>query len=444
MSSPITFSGFNNIDFSSVLQALSAQERQPVVQLEAQQAQLQKQRAAFGTLATRLGAVESASADLASGTAFSGATASVSSESALKATASNGAATGTYAVKVTQLAQAQVSVTNGTTPDDNTTIVANAGSLTIGGKVVTIAGDVTMQGLAAAINQTADIGVTASVVRSGGAYQLVLTGRQTGADAAFSVTNSLSGGSGVSFSATNPQAAQDSAFTINNVPVNSSSNVIENAIPGVSLTLQEATPNPVTITIRADLSSVEDLVKTFTSAYNDLVGFLDTQTKAYGNKERDNIGGDPLVRQLRNSLSRVVGTDVGAGATFTSLSQVGLTLNRTGQLEFRSADLQKALAIDRDAVVSLFQGRGTADGVFDTVKGAIGAYTSSGGLIPTAQTRLTGQLAKITERISEMERRLLIRREAMQKEFIAADLAIAQLNASKGQLSSLGSSVSSF
>ncbi len=117
MSSPITFSGFNNIDFSSVLEALSAQERQPVVQLQTQQAQLEKQRTAFGTLATRLGAVESASADLASATAFTGATASVSSSSALKATASNGAATGTYAVKVTQLAQSQVTVTNGTTPD---------------------------------------------------------------------------------------------------------------------------------------------------------------------------------------------------------------------------------------------------------------------------------------------------------------------------------------
>lgn len=444
MSSPITFSGFNNIDFTSVLEALSAQERQPVVQLETQQAQLQKQRTAFGTLATRLGAVESASADLATATAFTGVSASVSSASALKATASNGAATGTYAVKVTQLAQAQVTVTNGTTPDPDTTIVASGGSLTIGGKTVSVAGDVTLQGLASTINETADIGVTASVVRSGGAFQLVLTGRETGATSAFSVTNSLTGGTGVSFSATNAQSAQDSAFTVNNVPVNSRSNVVKDAIPGVSVTLQELTPNPVTITISADLSSVEELVKKFTSAYNDLVSFLDTQTKAYASKERDNIGGDPLVRQLRSSLSRVVNTEVGAGATFTSLTQVGLAFSRTGQLEFRSADLQKALTTDRTAVVSLFQGGAAFDGVFDKVKAAIESYTSSGGLIPTAQTRLTSQLSKIGERISEMERRLLIRKEAMQKEFIAADLAIAQLNASKGQLSSLGSSISGF
>ena len=63
MSSPITFSGFNNIDFSSVLEALAAQERIPVTQLESQQAALKQQRTALGSLATKLGAIESASRD---------------------------------------------------------------------------------------------------------------------------------------------------------------------------------------------------------------------------------------------------------------------------------------------------------------------------------------------------------------------------------------------
>ncbi len=444
MGSPITFSGFNNIDFNQILEALSAQERQPVRQLETQQAELEKQRTAFGTLATRLGAVESAARDLASATAFTATTASVSNENVAKASAGNGSATGSYSLVVGALAKAQVTVTNGTTPASDTTIVASGGSLTIGGVSVGITGDVTLQGLATAINETADIGVTASVVRSGSAYQLVLTGRNTGATESFTVTNGLSGGAGVSFPGTNAQEAQDAAFTINNVPINSSSNTIEGAIPGTTLTLQQESATPVTVTITADLSSVEELVKKFTSAYNDLAAFLEQQTTAYADKERDNIGGDPLVRQLRNTLSRVVGAEVATGDTFTSLAQAGLTFNRTGQLEFRAADLQKALSTDRNAVVALFQGGTGFDGAFDKVKEAIGSYTSSGGLIPTAQTRLNDQLSKIGDRISELERRLAIRKEALQKEFIATDLAIAQLNASMGQLGSLGSQVGGF
>jgi flagellar hook-associated protein 2 len=446
MSSPITFSGFNNIDFTSVLEALSAQERQPVVQLQTQQSQLQKQRTAFGTLATKLGAVESAAQSLASSSAFTTTKATSSNDAVARIASGGGTPTGTYSLDVTTLAKAQVTVTNGTLADSDTTIVATGGTLTIGDTTVNVTGSVTLDGLAAAINATDGIDVNASVVRStGGAYQLVLTSKDTGLASAFAApTNGLTGGTGLSFDPVNAQSAQDAEIKINNVPVVSASNTVEGAIPGTTITLQQTTQQPVTLMITADLSSVEELVKKFTSAYNDLVSFLDQQSKAYGNKERDNIGGDPLVRQLRNSLSRTVTGEVATGGAYTSLAQVGLTFNRTGQLEFRNADLQSALAGNRSAVVSLFQGGTGFEGVFAHVESAIGNYTSSGGLIPTAQTRLDDQVSKIGARIDEMERRLAIRKAAMQKEFIAADLAIAQLNASKSQLSSFSSSISSF
>lgn len=442
MSSPITFSGFNNIDFGSILDALSAQERLPVQVLESQQLELQRQRTDFGTLATKLSALESAAADLASATAFDATTATVSNEAIARASSGTGAVPGSYSIVVNQLARAQVTVTNGTTPDADTTVVASGGTLTIGGTVVSVSGDVTLQGLAAAINETDGIGVTASVVRSGSAYQLVLTGREMGAANAFAVDNALTGGTGISLSPANAQDARDAIATINNVAVSSTTNTIEDAIPGTSIALQQESSTPITLTITADTASVQEMVRKFTSAYNDLTAFLDAQTKAYADKERDNIGGDPLVRQLRSSLSRVVNGEVGAsGDAYTSLAQVGLTFSRTGQLEFRAADLEQALKIDRDGVAALFQGAAGGDGVFDRIKGALSTYTASGGFIPTAQTRLDDQLSKISSRIEEMERRLAIRREALQKEFIAADLAIAQLNASQNQLSSFSSSL---
>lgn len=441
MGSPITFSGFNNIDFGAILNAMSAQDRLPVQLLEAEKADLQKQRTAFGTLASRLAAVEAASRDLSSATAFSTTTASVSNAAAASASSGLGAAPGSYEVVIDRLARAQVTATNGAVPDADTTIVASGGTLTIGGTDVVLSGDVTLQGLATAINETADIGVTASVVRSGANYVMVLTGRETGEAAGFAVANGLTGGTGISFSGVNAQEAQDAEFRVNNVIVNSASNVVDGAIPGVSLTLQQESPSPLTVIIKPDLSSVENLVKAFTSAYNDLHTFLDTQAKAFANKERDNIGGDPLVRQLRNSLSRVVTGETATGNAFTSVAQIGLTLARTGTLEFRPADLSAALASNKDAVAALFQGE---NGAFARVRQAVASYTSSGGLIPTAQQRLDGQVSKITDRITDLERRLATRREALQKEFIATDLAMSQLNASMGQLGSFGSQVSSF
>jgi flagellar hook-associated protein 2 len=441
MGSPITFSGFNNIDFSAILNALSAQDRLPVQLLEAEKADLEKQKSAYSTLASRLAAVESASRDLASATAFSSTTASVSNTAAASASSGLGANPGSYEVTITRLARAQVTTTDGAVPDADTTIVASGGTLTIGGVDVVVDGDVTLQGLAEAINETDGIGATASVVRSGSNYVLVLTGKATGATESFGVSNNLTGGIGVSFSATNAQEAQDAELTVNNVVINSASNVVEGAIPGVSLTLQQVSPEPLTVVIKADLSSVENLVKAFTTAYNSLRTFLDQQGTAFANKERDSIGGDPLVRELRNTLGRTLTNELETGGRYSSVTQVGLTLSRTGTLELRPADLQAALTADKDGVAALFQGE---SGVFARVREALATYTASGGLIPAAQKRLDSQVSKLTDRIAEMERRLATRREALQKEFIATDLAMAQLNASLGQLGAFGSNVSAF
>ena len=70
MSSPITLSGFNNIDFGQVLNALMAQERLPVSQLETQQTALTNQKTFFATFASKLAGLESAVDALTSATAF--------------------------------------------------------------------------------------------------------------------------------------------------------------------------------------------------------------------------------------------------------------------------------------------------------------------------------------------------------------------------------------
>ena len=51
MSSPITFSGFNSIDFNRILTAVMSQESQPLTDLQTRQSTLDGQNSAFGTLA---------------------------------------------------------------------------------------------------------------------------------------------------------------------------------------------------------------------------------------------------------------------------------------------------------------------------------------------------------------------------------------------------------
>jgi flagellar hook-associated protein 2 len=447
MGSPVTLSGFNNIDFGSILTALMQQERIPVTQLESQQTALKAQQTAFSTFATRLANLESAASELTRATSFQGRSSSVSNPSALTASTGTSTPTGSYEIFVNELARAQVTGTNSTHADKDTTIVASGGSLVIGDTTVTLTGDVTLQGLANAINGTAGIDVTAAVVQNNGNFQLVLTGNQPGAANAFAITDNLTGGTAdVNFNLASGQAASDASGTVNGIAFTSTTNQVEGAVPGATLTLTKKDPlNAVVLTITGDTSSLKGLIQKFADAYNDIVKFIDDQQAAAGRKETNNIGRDPLVRGLRTQLSRTLLQELGTG-DFNSLSQVGLSFNRTGQVQFNSSEFDKALSTDPAKVQALFRGDGTANnsGIFGAFRDVVTSYTKSDGLIPNAKERLGDLVTKNAERIAEMERRLDIRRQQLQKEFTAADLAISQLNQQGSSLSQLNNNYQLF
>jgi len=444
MSSPVTLTGFNNIDWSSVLKALMQQESQPLTVLQDQQSVITAQQTAFTTFASKLATLESAVTDLNSGSAFNGRAVSSSNSAAVTATAGSGTPIGSYDVLVTELARAQVTGTTSTHTDKDTTVVASGGTLTIGGTTVTISGNVTLQGLADAINGTADIGATASIVKNGANYQLVLTGNDTGADHAFAITNSLSGGSGAAFSATNAQNATDAAGTVNGIAFTSDSNQVTGAVPGATLTLVKKDPvNTVVLTITGDTSSVKDSLSRFVSAYNDVVKFIDAQQAAAGRKETNNIGRDSLVRGLRSQLSRTLVGQFGSG-TFNAVSQAGLSLERDGTLTFNSTAFDTAVTRDAASVQKLFAGDGTTGGVFQSLLSSVQSYTKSDGLVPNAQARLDDASSRLADRIDTMNAQLALKQAALQKEMIAADQAIASLNQQGNSLSSLSSAYKLF
>src|SRR5215475_1898841 len=181
MGSPITFSGFNSIDFNVVLNAIMQQESAPLQALQAKQNELQATDSTYGQLATKLDALRTASGDLSNSSTLNTYAATSSDPTALTVSASAGAIAGRYEVQVNELARAQVTVSSTFAPDTSTTIVATGGSLTIGSEQVNISGPVTLQQLAAAVNADANSPASASIIATyPGTYRLVLTSRETG------------------------------------------------------------------------------------------------------------------------------------------------------------------------------------------------------------------------------------------------------------------------
>ncbi|MEO8481940.1 MAG: flagellar filament capping protein FliD [Acidobacteriota bacterium] len=440
MSSPITFSGFNNIDFNTVLNSLMQAASQPLTDLQDRQTALKTQVSQFDTLNSRLSSLRSAADALASLSSVS-TVSGTSTDTAVTVATGTGAVAGHYDVVVNELARAQVTASTTTAPDATTTVVASGGTLTIGGVDVAISGDVTLQQLATAINQTDGIGVTAAVIRTGtNAYKLALSSVDTGLANAFTVTNGLTGGTGIAFGA-NAVNASDASILINNIAATNSSNTFVDIAPGLTLTVSKKdAAKTIGIDVAADSSALSDKVNGFISAYNDLVKFIDTQRTAANNGDTGSIGRDPLLRGLRNSL-RTELLGVYGSASLQRLTEVGVEFTREGTLALNQSKFDEAVNTNGDDVRNLFAGTG---GAFPAIESLIDGYSQTGGVIPGVKDRLNQQVASMDDQISKMQARLAQQRLAMQQEFTAADAAMSQLKSQSSSLSSIGSGLGSF
>lgn len=449
MSSPITFSGFNSIDFNSILNAIMTAERAPMTALETQRTSLNSQGTAFTTLAGKLGALESALDTLTDAEGFSPYTVASGDPEAVGVSSTGGGVAGIYSVVVSDLARAQVmaSTTTYTSPDQT---IATGGSISVallGNPPVQIpptalTGAMSVRQFADAINAQANSPVNASVVQAApGQYRLVLTGRSSGAANAFTVTSSLTGGAGLAFTDTDTDGtygdsaadlavqATNAALTVNNIPITSTTNDVQDAVPGVLLTLTKA---DATKTVMVEVTNSSDAAQKdlegFVKGYNELIAFLNEQNTAAANG-KSSIARDGMVRSLKAELRTAMQQEYpAAGTDYSRLSAVGVEFEQRGTIKINPTRLGEALRASSTSVQTLF------DAAFAEIKAQVEDYAKSGGLIQGAKDRLKDQIGKIDNRLESMQLQLDLRRMALQQEFVAADLLMTQL---KGQGSSL-------
>jgi flagellar hook-associated protein 2 len=450
VSSPISFSGFNNIDFSSIVNSLMAAESQPLTNLQSQQTALQSKASQVTSLTSQVSLVQTAVTALSTTSSVTSFAATSSDSSAVAVTAGSQASAGHYDVVVQDLARAQVTASNSTAPDANTTVVASGGTLTIGGVAVTVGHDVTLQGLADTINATANTPVRASVVQSSATtYRLVLTANNSGTASAFTMTNALTGGAGVTFTDTDADgisgnSAADNAVQgtnasvlVNNVQITSSSNTLTAAIPGVTLSLFKKDPlATISVDVTADSSALKSKLSSFITAYNSLVSYAAGQDKSAGNGDASSLGRDPVLRQLRLGLRGALTGSYANTGPFKYLSELGVEFTKTGTLQLNNSMFNDAVASGTGNASKLLVGTGTP-GAFASLGTLLDQFTRTGGVLASSQTQITTQISSITTQISNMQARLDAERASLQAEFTAADLAMSQLSSQSGSIAGL-------
>src|SRR3984957_16353709 len=238
----ITSTGIGSgLDISAIVSSLTtAFGAAQTSQLTNQQNTLDSQVSAYGTFTAALDTLQAALTPLQDPSQLAGFSATVADKNIASATTTSDAVAGNYSLLVNNLA----TVATATSAPLSGTAAIGTGTLTIavGGASTVINIDSTnntLAGIAAAINSSPNVGVSASVITTTDGSRLVLTGTATGAANQIAVTPS-GGDGGLAALALTTVPAQDASFSINGFPATSGSNVVANAISGVTINLQQA------------------------------------------------------------------------------------------------------------------------------------------------------------------------------------------------------------
>lgn len=370
---------------------------------EAYKAQLN----ALSSLDTALKSFKSAASGLKlAGSSMLVNSASYSQEGYATATVGSKAVAGSYDFFVQQLASKSQLALQGLQDGD-----LGSGSLSIGQGGDTFSVDLgavtTLDELAAAINGAADnSGVKATLVRSNGQVNLVLTSETTGADQAISLT--ASGNTAFENAVAARQelsVAKDAIVRLGGetgIELTSSSNTFANIIDGVSLTFSKAHQTgdtPLTIEIAQDQSATKEKAQTFVSAFNALMSSFDSLTASGGESgSRGPLAGDASVRAIEGMLNQLVRTSFGG----VSLTEFGIVADRGGKLTIDSARFEKAVAANPEGFEKLFTDKGN---LLDTLDKNLAVYTSSaGGLLTNRKDTLNTQLRRVDQQFDNIQK----------------------------------------
>ena len=379
-------------------------------------------------------------------------TVSNSQTSAFTATASASADAGSHTVLITQLAAAQRNTGTQTFATADTAItgltkltLGGAGFPNVSGEAQTIAvTTATPTGVVDAINNSGK-GLSAQLVNTGNGYKIVVTGA-SGASNAFSVTSDAA--DGLNFS-TSLQTASNAALTVDGIPITSSSNSVTGAIAGVTLDLIATNTSAASLNLANDTSAAKTKVMALVTAYNDANSLLDEVTNpkstlaTYG----ATLVGNSSVRAIRDQIRAMVTDDSSTKAssgTLSALRDIGIEVDKTGNLTANSVTLDLALNFNFTNTVTLLSGNQENQASFDTSIAGIAGDASkalttmmgSSGTLTTESANATARITKYQDDLTALEDRMTRLLDRYTKQFAAMDSMVGQIKSTQTGLTS--------
>ena len=429
----ITFNGLaSGLDTSSLIDQLVKLERSAADPVTTKKSNLDAQKNIVSSLSSALSTLATAARALDLDSEVKPRVAT-SSDAHVSAAASAGAAAGVHDVRVQSIATTQISQSRSFTSTAAGVLGDGGVDITVAGvtKSVTWSTSDSLDAIAARIND-AGAGVTASVLRvDSGSYRLVVAANDTGTAAAPTFVDH---GDGLALAdrANVKVPAQDAVVTIDGIDITRSSNVISDAIAGVTLTLaspQTAAEANTKLTVALDKSALTDKVKKLVDAYNAVNSALNAQLSYTGTQKGENtLFGDSTLRGLQSALGTIASNAYGGD----SLSTIGISRDKTGAM---TLDATK-LAANADGLAKIF----VTNGFSTALSSLADQYTRADGLLPAKTQALTSRQAILQQQIDRINKNADDLQARLERQFTALEEAMSKLKSQSAYLGSLSSS----
>lgn len=308
---------------------------------------------------------------------------------------------------------------------------------TAAGTSITVESTDTLLGIADKINdadQPAGRAASATIVGT----QLILSAEQTGTEH----TMIYSDGVGLGF--TDLQAAEDAAFTVNDIAFTRSSNTVSDVIHDVTFDLAEdAEGKTASLQVSSDLTGAQSAIEGFLSEFNKVTSYIESKSAVTKVSEeeysRGPLAGETVFSNLRGDLLSDFMSSFANDGSLDSLREIGLTVSDSLEVTISDQDLlQEALQDNFSDVGALL------DSVIGEIDNQLSRFTGSGGYMTSAIENLDSHLSELSSDINDYEDRLEDRELYLFNKYAEMQSQLTSLQLSSQMWSSINSSMNRY
>lgn len=302
------------------------------------------------------------------------------------------------------------------------------------------AASTTPAGMVAAINSST-LGISAQLINTGNAnapYRIVITGA-TGASNSFTLTSKKADGNevaDVSFD-TPLQTADNARLTVNGVAISSSTNKVTDAIAGTTLELFTTTSGAANLDFTRDTTTVKTNLKALVTAYNDANSMLGVVSDPKSTVETygATLVGNSIVNSVRTQMRNMITTSSNTpSGNMTALRDIGISLNRTGELEIDQFKMDAALQNNYDQVVTMLTANKENQSALSTLNGGVSneavkkltSLLDASSPLTTQSTNLTTKISKYKTELDKLETRMTELLARYKTQFAAMESMVGQ------------------